>query len=918
MSITLNVNTPTPPEQSSINNAWLNLVFGNLPQAILVLDDDGVIHAINDQFCKLFDLKYKSEELTGKNFIEIAEQFYQSHEDAKQYAEGVNKLTHQKAAINNEIIKLRNGQLVLRDYIPLWHEGIFSGHLWVFKDETSKIKADAAILEQRKFYEDVLNSIPSDIAVFGADHRYLYINPVGLRDPDLRKWLIGKTDFDYCLMRGKDISFAQNRRDVFNDIIATGKEKEWEERIVNKKGEVEYHLRKLSPLYDDNKQLIWMIGYSVNITERKKIEEKIQLSEKRYRDLFSYSQALICTHDLDGKIISANPSLAQSLGYDEKDIVGKNIKDFLSDEERQAFDDLYLKAFNETDKVKGIFKVIHHDGSSIYLLYQNYLVKESSDGDAYIIGFSQDITDRIKAEKELKEAKKITEETTRNKERFLANMSHEIRTPMNGIIGITSFLQKTTLTEEQRNYLNIIQESAHDLLTIINDILDLEKVGTGQIQLENIPFDIVAKTNTIIKLFDLTAKNKGLDIFFNNKLGSELFVSGDPTRYNQVLNNLISNAIKFTPKGKITISATAKSETPDQLVLEFSVSDTGIGIDTNNLDKIFQPFTQAYPETTRMYGGTGLGLAITKNLIELQGGNIWVESKPNKGSAFNFTITYNKCHESQRKLLETIRPVKNELGELRILLAEDNEVNQLLTKGMLQQLGFKATVARTGIEVLEYFSNNDFDLVLMDIQMPEMNGYEATKQIRNSIGNKKNIPIIALTANALKGEEQNYNVAGMNGFLTKPFTEAALYQVIYNAIKEKTVSLNIKDENMSQNQNSGTADKLYDLTMVKELARGNKEFILNLAKIFIETVPPTAKQMVAACEKQKWEDMGKLAHKLKSTIDTLNIASLKDDIRAIEKNGKEQKNLDITIPLVEKADSIIDQVTLQLKEEFSL
>jgi PAS domain S-box-containing protein len=918
MSIPSDVNTPTRTENSTVNNAWLSLVLGNLPQAILVIDDAGVICSVNDQFCQLFNLNYKAADITGKRFLEIADQFYLAFDNADHYAERVNTLTHQKQLVNNELVKLRNGQILLRDYIPLWQENTFAGHLLIFKDETEKIKAEATLHEQRKFYEDVLNSIPSDIAVFSPDHRYLYINPVGLRDPELRSWLIGKNDFDYCVKRGKDISFAENRRDVFNDIIATGKEKEWEERIVNKHGEVEYHLRKLSPLYDENGQLVWMIGYSVNITERKKIEEKIQLSEKRYRDLFSYSQALICTHDLKGNIISANPSLSESLGYEEKEIVGKNIKDFLCADDRSAFDDLYLKSFEETDKVKGIFKVIRKNGSSIYLLYQNYLVKESSDGDAYIIGFSQDITDRIKVEKELKEAKKITEETTRNKEKFLANMSHEIRTPMNGIIGITSFLQKTPLNEEQRSYLNIVQESAHDLLTIINDILDLEKVGAGQIQLENIPFDIVAKTNSIIKLFELTAKNKGLQLVFENQLGKELYVSGDPTRYNQVLNNLISNAIKFTPKGSITISSKCESETTDKLILQFAVSDTGIGIDTNNLDKIFQPFTQAYPETTRMYGGTGLGLAITKNLIELQGGSIWVESEPKQGSSFNFTITYNKCKDSQRKLLETIKPTTNELGELKILLAEDNEVNQLLTKGMLQQLGFRPTVARNGVETLEHFSNDDFDVVLMDIQMPEMNGYEATNQIRNSAGNKKNIPIIALTANALKGEEENYNVAGMNGFLTKPFTKAALYEVIYNALKEQTVSTNIKEQNMGQNQNTGTADKLYDLTMVNELARGNQEFIVNLAKIFIDTVPPTAKEMVEACDQKKWEQMGKLAHKLKSTIDTLNIASLKDDIRAIEKNGKEQKNLDITIPLVQKTDSVINQVTQQLKAEFSL
>jgi PAS domain S-box-containing protein len=789
----------------------------------------------------------------------------------------------------------------------------------LFNDQTSGIEAEEQLREQRDFFAGVLDSIPSDIAVFSPDHKYLYINPVGLRDAELRKWLIGKNDFDYCMMRGKDISFAENRRTIFNSIIASGKEKEWEERIINKRGEVEYHLRKLSPLYDDKKQLVWMIGYSVNITERKKIEEKIQLSEKRYRDLFNYSQAIICTHDMEGNFLSANPSLLEILGYTEPEIIGKNLREFLVPTDQSSFEDIYLASIKTHNKVKGIFKVLHKSGRKVYLLYQNYRVEESTDGEAYIIAFAQDVTDRIKVEKELKEAKKITEDTARNKEKFLANMSHEIRTPMNGIIGITSFLQRTQLTEEQKNYLNIVQESTHDLLTIINDILDLEKVGTGQIQLENIPFNVVAKTSTVIKLFELTARSKGVELLFENKLGNELCITGDPTRFNQVLNNLISNAVKFTHSGTIKVRAHIVNETDREVALKFSIEDTGIGIDQDNIDKIFDPFTQAYPETTRKYGGTGLGLAITRNLIELQGGSIWVDSKPGEGSSFNFVISFQKCSESHKKLLQPTQVTKNELGTLSVLVAEDNQVNQLLTKGILEQLNFNVVTANTGKEVLELLDNNDVDVILMDIQMPEMNGYEASKQVRNLPDiRKRNTPIIALTANALKGEEERYFAAGMNGYLTKPFTAAALYEAIAKVIQEQNVLNNTNEESMEQASQPAATEKLYDLSLVSDLARGNKDFIFNLAKIFIETVPPTAKEMVEACEQKKWEHMGKMAHKLKSTIDTMCINSLKDDIRVIEKNGKEQKDLEHTKALVEKANGIIERAAAQLATEFNL
>lgn len=916
------INTAFNSLTSVANNAWLSAVVANLPQAVILEDHQHVIQIANQRLCDLFHLQISPEELTGKTSAELFTEITSLFDAPDDYIERIKFLVREKKETQKEVVKLKDGRILLRNYIPLAQEGIVTGHMWMYSEETERIKAEALLQEQQKFYEDILNSIPSDIAVFSPDHRYLYINPVGLRDPELRKWLIGKTDFDYCMMRGKDISFAQKRRDTFNEIVRSGKQIEWEERIVNRQGEVEYHLRKMSPLYDEQGQLVWMIGYSVNITERKKFEEKIQLSEKRYRDLFNYSQALICTHDLEGNFLSVNPSMLEITGYEEHEIIGKNLKEFLLPEDRQGVDDFYLKAFTEDNNtVKGIFRILNKAGKKVYLLYQNYKVEESPDSQAYIIGFSQDVSDRIKAEKELKVAKKITEETARNKERFLANMSHEIRTPMNGIIGITSFLQKTPINEQQKNYLDIIDQSAHDLLTIINDILDLEKIGTGKIELEKIPFDIIAKTATVTKLFELIAKEKGFDIVFENKIGEKLYVIGDPTRFNQSMNNLISNAVKFTHEGKIVVKAEIEKETSADITLAFSVKDTGIGIDQSNIAKIFQPFTQAYPETTRKYGGTGLGLAITKNLVEVQGGNIWVESKPREGSTFHFNITYEKCRDDQKKLLEPKAAVKNELGDLKILLAEDNPVNQLLTSGMLDFLGFKVKVASNGKEAVEFLETEDFDLILMDIQMPEKNGFEATKEIRNSNDhNRRNIPIIALTANALQGEEKKYVAAGMNGYLTKPFTEAGLYDTIADVYNKATsfASLNfepIKKEIMAQ---PGSDEKLYDLSLVSELARGNAEFIMNLAKIFIDTVPPTSKEMSEACAQRKWEQVGKLAHKLKSTIDTMCINSLKEDIRVIEKGGKDQSNLDILPGLVEKADGIIRRAAEQLKAEFNL
>jgi PAS domain S-box-containing protein len=905
------------------NSLWLNALIANLPQAILFVDDTQKIIITNTQFCRLFNIKRKPDDLRGESFGELFVELSSVFEDPANIIVRINNLTSAKKPSLKEHLHLVDGRILTRDYMPISVEGEFAGHMWTFADDTEKIKADILLNEQKAFYEDVLNNLPSDIAVFSPEHKYLFLNPVAVKDAELRKWLVGKTDVDYCLLRGKDMSLAEKRRNIFKHITESKKELQWEEKIINKQGEVEHHLRKMSPIYDENEQLKLIIGYGVNITERKIIEEKIQLSEKRYRDLFNYSQAIICTHDMQGNFLSVNPALLDIFGYSEEEVVGKNLKDFLLPEDRSSFDEMYLTSIITNNKVKGLFRILHKSGRKIYLLYQNYKVAESSDGEAYIIAFAQDVTDRIKAEKQLKEAKKVTEQTAKTKERFLANMSHEIRTPMNGILGITSLLLKTEMKDDQREYLNIVQDSAQNLLTIINDILDLEKVATGKVELEHIAFNIIHKLQTIVKLFEVNSNSKGVKLSLENHVGERLNVAGDPTRFNQIMNNLISNAIKFTDEGSIKIIVDKEKETEQFITLRFAVKDSGIGIDEDKLVKIFQPFTQAYPETSRKYGGTGLGLAITKNLIELQGGTIWVDSKPRKGSTFYFSITYQKCKEEDMQLVNPIdKPVRNDLGRLRVLLAEDNEVNQLLAKSILQYWGFDSEIATTGNEVLQWLNKENFDVILMDIQMPEKSGLEAAKEIRNlPDAKKRNIPIIALTANALKGEEKKYMAVGMNDYLTKPFKENELYEVISKVLRHEG-SFGSSDHTIETKTDVAVlpepTDKLYDLQLVNELARGNEEFIRSLIQIFLETIPSTSKEMAEACSQQNWDQTGKLAHKLKSTIDTMCITSIKEDIRSIEMSGKQKQNLESVPGLVKKVDYIIGLTAMQLKNDFEM
>jgi PAS domain S-box-containing protein len=773
-------------------------------------------------------------------------------------------------------------------------------------------------LRQQSFYEDVLNNVPTEIVVLDMDGRYVFLNPMAMKDAATRSWMIGKTDEEYFIDRGKQLAPAQRRKDLFQQLLQTRQEMEWEEEMINEQGEKEILLRKMFPVADEAGNIKMVIGYGINITERKKIEEQVIRSEKRYRDLFNYSQALICTHQLDGKIISVNPTILHALQYTEAEMVGRSIKEFIPLTQQPLFEKNYLDVINKNGRSQGVFSIVNKSGKKLYVLYQNYKVEEAGK-DPYIIGFSQDITQRILAEQELVHAKKLADESMLAKKNFLANMSHEIRTPMNGILGVSALMAKTKLDNEQQNFLGIIQDAANNLLTVINDILDFEKIDAGKMQLEEIPFNITEKISTVISSFRFKAQEKKLSLHYNDQLNQNLYVKGDPYRLVQVLNNFLSNAIKFTEQGTIHFTTSIKFDKEEWTAVEFVVEDTGIGIPDDKLQSIFNPFTQASSNTTRKYGGTGLGLSICKSLIEMQGGELWVESKLDGGSTFRFILPYKKHETHMQANVPTPATNYRMLGKKSILVAEDVELNQFLAKHIMQSWGFEVTIAENGRKAVEALQERDFDLVLMDIQMPEMDGIHATQCIRQLADRRKAaIPIIALTANALKGDSDIYLQAGMNDYLSKPFTEENLFDVIRrNLPGEGAIPATAMPAATEPAIANGEAC-LYDLSMVRSVSGGDETFIKKMVQLFIDTVPAGLVDLQQALQAGEWQKMGKVAHKLKSTIDSIGISSLHGEIRTIENSGKHEKDTDSLPPLVEKVTTIINTCIAQLKHDFEL
>lgn len=641
-----------------------------------------------------------------------------------------------------------------------------------------------------------------------------------------------------------------------------------------------------------------------DITQRKQYEFKLLQSEKRNRDLINYSQAIIATHDLTGKILSINPAGYRLLEYSLEEMVSKNIMEFMPANLRQQFSQQYLPTFKKSKAAEGILTLLSKSGKTIHLLYKNYKVDESGE-ESYIIGFAQDITERLQSETELKAAKNAAEESAKAKEMFLANMSHEIRTPMNGIVGLTNLLLKSQLTEKQREYTSSVKQSAENLLVIINDILDFSKIQAGKLELNKKPFSLTTLFYNLQRSFKADAQLKQLELQINIDDNIHPTLISDEIRINQVLSNLISNAVKFTDSGRIEITAQLIEETAEACRLRISVKDTGIGIAEEKLDKIFNSFTQADSDISRQYGGTGLGLSIVKSLLDLFGSTIKVESKVGTGSIFYFEINLEKCDNLLIETENKEEEYSGQLGGVRILMAEDNKVNQLFASELLQDWGVSLDIADNGRQAVVMAENNEYDVILMDIQMPEMSGLDATKHIRTQFPNPKSeMVIIAMTANAMKGNEAIYNDAGMNDVIFKPYQAKELFQTIKRHLPDGNIKSTLKNSRIRQGDNKTTTSDIpatnepilsyANMNVLKAFSRGKDSFILKMLNVLIESVPTSAMELQKALDNNEWTIVAKAAHKLIPNMNMIGNPQLEQEMKWIEEqagNSSEQLNI---------------------------
>ncbi len=734
----------------------------------------------------------------------------------------------------------------------------------------------------------IIENEPECIKIIDAQGILLEMNAAGLAmlEADRLDQIAGKPVVNVI---------APEYRKAFADMhkrVIAGEPMTLEFQVVGLRGGRRWLETHAVPMQEPDGKIVHL-AVTRDISERKHVEAQIQALLREQKAMLETD--LVGIIKVKDRVITwANPAFEKMLGYERGELAGMPArKHYLSE-------DAYLTLGNDAYPILSAGNIyrtqIEHrrkNGDVIWFDMSGTLL-DASIGEslwAFI-----DITDQVKAQTAIREAKELAEQLAKTRAEFLANMSHEIRTPMNGIIGLSQLALNQPSTPVIRDYLQKISSSSQSLLGILNDILDFSKMEAGRMSIENAPFDLDQVVDNLRNLFEERAKAQHLDFVIRISEGTPRDLVGDAIRIQQILSNLLGNAIKFTAQGHVALNIGIKHIENSRVQLTFSVEDTGIGIAKEDLGKLFLPFSQVDGTIARRFGGTGLGLAISYKLLQLMGGKFEVTRHSGQGTTFSFDLLLGiAAHEDIR---ETRRRTKREAGELeheleqvghsfrgsRVLVAEDNRVNQQVVKEFLTLSGFEVTIAGNGLETLELMEKQTFDAILMDVHMPEMDGIEATEHIRRQ-HQYQSIPIIALTAGVTQEERLRCLNCGMNDFVAKPVNPEELIRVLCHwIVKPKSNTTDTKPEETTQQAKQYALADLpgFDFSNILALLGGNEKLVTQLLCSFRDEIEATRIKIEAQIGQNNFGAAQKLVHTLKGSAGNLGLTELYKATEALD------------------------------------
>ncbi len=875
------------------------MVVENMIEGLGIADMEGVLTYANPILGKILDRE--PSELPGHRFTDFLDQENKEIFNKQQENRKLGKSGKYTMAIKREnkdtVHILATGHPVFDDH------GEFAGSFGVVTDVTELKRTE----ENLKLFKTISDQANYGVGIANPEGMLIYCNETFARMHGYQsKEVIG---LNLSVFHNKDqmpeVIFLNKK--LLNEGSFSAEEV-WHTRTD---GSVFLTLMNAVIIKNESGDM-YLSATAVDITDQKKAENELREKEEQVRLLLSSTAEAIFGLDLDGNCSFCNPACIKMTGYDsESDLLGKNMHSLIHHTHADGTpfpqeDCPIVMSYRNGDEIHTDEEVFRRrDGTSFPVEYWSHPIWKNEEVIGAVVTFL-DITERKRFDHMIVKAKEASEAANRSKSEFLANMSHEIRTPMNAIIGMSHILLDSETTAEQKKHIEIIKASADNLLSIINDILDISKIEAGKIELESEDFNIWKIVENVDNILYKTAHDKGLEFTCIIDRDVPRFFKGDAVRISQILLNMGSNAVKFTDKGEVAIRVLLADDSEYFSVIRFTVSDTGIGISPDSVNNLFKPFSQVHTENKSLYGGTGLGLLISKRLTEMMGGEIGVESEQGKGATFWFTVVLEKGEEVPEKFTEPGQ-VPESTKSLHILLAEDNLFNREIVLNILKK--HTIVVAENGRQALDALKKEKFDLILMDVQMPKMNGIEATTVIRDPLSDipDHDVPIIAMTAFAMKGDREKCLTAGMNGYVSKPVDPKKLADAINELFSGSHL---LKDD-------KPLSDEFFDRdSFLANIAGDDTSMASKLIEIFMDNYQTHMSGIKDGIEKNDADELKKHAHGFKGMMGYFSRPAEAElqKLERMEQNKDLSQASDIVAELEKKIEQLVPELNDFLAE----